>query len=87
LIRNKAIINEDSSGTIQLLKSEISRLKKELAENEKIYKNPDNNSNGYQCSLCKALIGSEINQEEEDELLINNISMCEDLDTTVLNTT
>jgi len=37
--------------------------------------------------LCKALIGNEINQEEEDELLINNISVCEDLDSTVLNTT
>jgi kinesin family protein 15 len=39
LIRNKAVINEDSSGTIQLLKSEISRLKKELAESEKRSKN------------------------------------------------
>jgi hypothetical protein len=32
LIKNKAIINEDSSGTIQLLKAEILRLKKDLAE-------------------------------------------------------
>lgn len=37
LIRNKAVINEDSSGTIQLLKAEIIRLQKELAENEKMY--------------------------------------------------
>jgi len=35
LIKNKAVINEDSSGTITLLKSEISRLKKELAESLK----------------------------------------------------
>ena len=34
LIKNKAVINEDSSGTIQLLKSDINRLKKELAESE-----------------------------------------------------
>lgn len=46
------------------------------------------NPNGYQCSLCKALIGSETCiDEEEDELLINNISICEDLETSALNTT
>jgi kinesin family protein 15 len=31
LIRNKAIINEDSSGTILILKNEIKRLKMEMA--------------------------------------------------------
>jgi len=44
------------------------------------------NPNGYQCSLCKALIGNEI-QDDEDEMLINNISVCEDLDSSMLNTT
>jgi hypothetical protein len=38
LIKNKAVINEDSSGTITLLKAEIARLKKELAENDKMIK-------------------------------------------------
>jgi kinesin family protein 15 len=42
LIKNKAVINEDSSGTIQLLKAEISRLKKDLAENEKIIRSVAN---------------------------------------------
>jgi kinesin family protein 15 len=32
LIRNKAVINEDSSGTIMLLKNEIKKLKKELID-------------------------------------------------------
>jgi kinesin family protein 15 len=32
LIKNKAVINEESSGTIALLKTEIIRLKKEIAE-------------------------------------------------------
>lgn len=54
LIKNKAIINEDSSGTIILLKGEISLLKKELAENEKIMK-----THGFgivsECSRCKAM--------------------------------
>lgn len=36
LIRNKAVINEDSSGTILLLKQEIKRLKKDLAQSQKI---------------------------------------------------
>jgi len=36
LIRNKAVINEDSSGTIQLLRKEINRLKMALAETEKV---------------------------------------------------
>ncbi len=35
LIKNKAVINEDTSGTILLLKKEISRLKKDLAESDK----------------------------------------------------
>lgn len=85
MIRNKAVINEDSSGTIQLLKSEISRLKKELAENEKLYKNMDLNPNGAQCSICKALIGNEHrDDDEEDELLINNISVLDDMETSLV---
>lgn len=32
LIRNKAVINEDSSGTILMLKNEIKRLKMDLAQ-------------------------------------------------------
>lgn len=32
LIKNKAVINEESSSTIHLLKAEIRRLKMELAE-------------------------------------------------------
>ena len=35
LIRNKAVINEDSSGTILLLKNEIKKLKKDLTEQVK----------------------------------------------------
>jgi hypothetical protein len=35
LIKNKAVINEDSSGTILLLKNEIKKLKKELADQHK----------------------------------------------------
>jgi hypothetical protein len=49
LIKNKAVINEDSSGTIQLLKSEIARLKKELAESVK-----DGVVN--ECTRCKAML-------------------------------
>lgn len=46
------------------------------------------NPNGLQCAICKALIGSEMqDEEEEDEMLIHNISVCEDLDSSVLNTT
>jgi kinesin family protein 15 len=36
LIKNKAVINEDSSGTILLLKNEIKKLKKELADQHKL---------------------------------------------------
>ena len=32
MIKNKAVINEESSGSIDILKSDIRRLKKELAE-------------------------------------------------------
>lgn len=32
LIRNKAVINEDSSGTLVLLKNEIKKLKRELTD-------------------------------------------------------
>jgi len=35
LIRNKAVINEDSSGTIVLLKNEIKKLKRELQDSLK----------------------------------------------------
>lgn len=42
-----------------------------------------------QCSICKAMIGPEgiQEEEEEDELLINNISCCEDLLDKSMNTT
>ena len=48
--------------------------------------NPNCGLGGY-CSICKALIGPETIQEEEeeDELLINNISCCEDLEKSVNN--
>ena len=36
LIKNKAVINEESSGTIQILKAEIRRLKQEIAEMSKV---------------------------------------------------
>ena len=55
LIRNKAVINEDSSGTITLLKNEINRLKKELAE----YENRKNVSAQLQCAFCKNNLNSE----------------------------
>ena len=48
LIRNKAVINEDSSGTISLLKKEINRLKKELAESEQ-----RGQLNTMQCAFCR----------------------------------
>ena len=35
LIRNKAVINEDNSGTLVLLKNEIKKLKKDLNESQK----------------------------------------------------
>lgn len=85
------MINEDSSGTISLLKSEISRLKKELAENENISKTLNSNPNSYKCSICKTLIGNDNNlnneDDDEDELLINNISVCEDMDVSNMNAT
>ena len=34
-IKNKAVVNEDSSGTILILKNEIKRLKKEIMEQNK----------------------------------------------------
>lgn len=34
-IKNKAVVNEDSSGTILILKNEIKRLKKEMMEQNK----------------------------------------------------
>lgn len=77
LIRNKAVINEDSSGTIQLLKNEISRLKKELAENEKRSKTSLSGGNNLQCQICKSMVGVDCLPEEEelifedDEMLIS----------------
>jgi len=35
LIKNKAVINEESSGTIVLLKNEIKKLKRELSDSNK----------------------------------------------------
>lgn len=50
LIKNKAVINEESSGTIALLKTEIRRLKKELAEGQSHLVSPAKSM----CSLCHA---------------------------------
>ena len=66
MIKNKAVINEDSSGTIQLLKSEISRLKKELAESLKT------GSIVSECSRCKAMLETiEESGKFEDEMLVS----------------
>jgi len=68
LIKNKAVINEDSSGTISLLKAEISRLKKELAESVKV------SGPSSECTRCQALLESIENEEahhDEDEMLIS----------------
>jgi hypothetical protein len=42
------------------------------------------NPNGFQCSICKSIIGPDNGNEEdeEDEMLINNISVIDDLDKT-----
>ena len=81
LIRNKAVINEDSSGTLMLLKNEIKKLKRDLTEtikqvgsleNEKILLTQSITINaemiqneGQVCKLCK----KEMIFEDEDELL------------------
>jgi kinesin family protein 15 len=67
LIKNKAVINEDSSGTIQLLKAEISRLKKDLAESLK------NGTVVSECQRCKAMLETieDSMRNEEDEMLIS----------------
>lgn len=36
-IKNKAIVNEDSSGTILILKNEIKRLRLQMGETERSY--------------------------------------------------
>ena len=66
LIKNKAVINEDTSGTILILKTEIKRLKKELGENEKRM--------SLQCPICKGV------GEEESEPCLEEDSMLLDLD-------
>ena len=66
MIRNKAIINEDTSGTILILKNEIKRLKKELAESDKRM-----NVASHQCPMCKTSSNNLGIPEEED---------CEELD-------
>jgi hypothetical protein len=53
-----------------------------------MYKQMGANPNGAQCSICKAMIGNDPGvDEEEDELLINNISVLEEMDTSALNAT
>ena len=54
LIKNKAVINEESSGTIHLLKQEIRRLKKELAEiaNSRVLFEQQMKSESKEDSLC-----------------------------------
>lgn len=69
------MINEDSSGTISLLKAEISRLKKDLAENEKIMRTFQD-GNGEGCPRCKTLFDVLDTDDTsmvrpEDEMLIS----------------
>lgn len=60
------MINEDSSGTIQLLKAEISRLKKDLAESLK------NGTIVSECTRCKAMLETiEDGMNHEDEMLVS----------------
>jgi len=54
LIKNQAVINEDSSGTLLLLKNEITRLKKDLNErnNEIVLLKQISNGEKVVCSTC-----------------------------------
>ena len=81
LIKNKAVINEDSSGTITLLKSEIKRLKMELAQNKNVGLTDVQLREGFLCRLCQKACPNggegfhEDCQEDEDledeDLLLN----------------
>lgn len=68
LIKNKAVINEESSGTIEILKTEIRRLRQEIAqvEQEKVGSTLGNNV----CMLCNAESGMEVNQFETSQTLL-----------------
>ena len=71
MIKNKAVINEDSNGTIQLMKNEIKRLIKDLADSENRAV-----TLGQQCAFCRNNIGNELNtgtgaQYDEDEDLLS----------------
>lgn len=70
LIKNKAVINEESSSTIHMLKLEIRRLKIELAEStqarkllqDNLNKQPVNDSQEYKdlvCVLCKGRLNGD----------------------------
>ena len=84
LIKNKAVINEESSATIHLLKAEIRRLKKELAESaqdriileQKLSKAPvtaNEETTEYKdlvCVLCKGSL--EGSQADDSGLAFDN---------------
>lgn len=84
MIKNKAVINEESSATIHLLKAEIRRLKKELAESaqdrimleQKFSKAPvsaNEEMTEYKdlvCALCKGSL--EGSQADDSGLAFDN---------------
>lgn len=59
-IKNRAVVNEDSSGTLLILKNEIKRLKKEMNDQNRLYMQLvqdkqlwENSSQKVEASICK----------------------------------
>ena len=85
LIKNKAVVNEESSSTIAHLKQELRRVKKDLAEQTNLLKiaheqlslQPEENTNNAICSICKKDMAMQNNanqpaaMQEEVELSLN----------------
>jgi hypothetical protein len=72
------VINEESSGTIQILKAEIRRLKFEMAEMERVQHEkptvlPVIEFDSTVCSLCRAEV-CQSNSSFTDEMLVESPS-------------
>lgn len=66
LIKNKAVINEESSGTIQILKAEIRRLKQEMGEMT------THQQVESVCQLCRVESGQETQDDPADDSLLQD---------------
>lgn len=81
LIKNKAVINEESSGTIQTLKNEIRRMKQEMAEMQRLHLEAPKISlkeevDSELCPMCKTIAENQDqlhSRDTSDEMLVDRI--------------